>query len=110
MAILLIYAGFITCLWLYTSIYLVLGRKKIGILLQESESENPFPSVAIIVPVRNEAEQLTDAITSLCGQRYPSFRVIVINDRSTDNSGYLLRELVKQYSNLTVIDIHDLPD
>jgi hopene-associated glycosyltransferase HpnB len=54
------------------------------------------PPVAIVVPARDEAESIRRAITSLLAQRYAGvFRVIVVNDGSTDGTGEALAAMAE---------------
>ena len=48
-------------------------------------SEN-LPAVSIIIPARNEQENIERCLRSLLNQNYPNFEIIVIDDNSTDNT------------------------
>jgi hopene-associated glycosyltransferase HpnB len=49
-----------------------------------------WPPVAIVVPARNEAESIVAALRSLLAQTYPgTFRVILVDDLSSDGTGRL---------------------
>lgn len=51
-----------------------------------------FPDVDIIIPARNEAETISQVITSLLAQDYAgNFRIILVDDNSTDNTAALSR-------------------
>jgi hopene-associated glycosyltransferase HpnB len=51
-----------------------------------------WPSVAAIIPARNEAAVVGDAIASLLAQRYAgSFRVMLVDDHSTDGTAAAAR-------------------
>ncbi|MEP6585025.1 MAG: glycosyltransferase family 2 protein [Ginsengibacter sp.] len=67
------------------------------------------PSLVIIIAVRNEEYALREALISVCNLRYSNYKVLVINDRSTDNTGNILSELQVQYKHLSVINIETLP-
>lgn len=65
-----------------------------------------WPSVAILVPARNEAESLPRTLPALLAQDYPgSKRVIVVDDRSTDRTGDVARSLGAE-----VVAGRDLPE
>lgn len=52
------------------------------------------PTVAVVVPARDEAEVIADALRSLLRQDYAGpFRVILVDDGSTDGTGAIARGL-----------------
>lgn len=68
------------------------------------------PLVSIIVAARNEESAIIESFQTLLKQNYPKIEWIVINDRSTDNTGFLLETLHKKNQDVTVINIKDLPN
>lgn len=64
------------------------------------------PAVSIIICARNEATNLQKHIPLICQQKYSNFEVVVVNDASTDNTEFVLRELEKKHSNLRHTTIH----
>lgn len=46
----------------------------------------PQRSVSVVIAARNEAHNLEKLLISSCNQNYDNFEVIVVNDRSEDNS------------------------
>jgi len=53
-----------------------------------------LPSVAIVVPARDEAESIAPVIASLLAQDYEGqFRVVLVDDNSTDGTGDIARRL-----------------
>lgn len=50
--------------------------------------------VSVIVPVYNAGRYLGEAIESVLNQTYENFELLLINDRSTDNS----KEICKKYA------------
>lgn len=55
-------------------------------------SEN-LPAVSIIIPARNEQENIERCLRSLLNQNYPNFEIIVIDDNSTDSTLKILYEI-----------------
>ena len=51
-----------------------------------------FPFVTIVVPARNEANNIRACLDSIFKQDYPNYEVIVADDHSTDETA----EIVKQ--------------
>lgn len=56
------------------------------------------PKVTALVPSYNHARFLERRIQSIAGQSYRNVEIIVIDDRSTDQSDEVLRELQKKYA------------
>jgi hopene-associated glycosyltransferase HpnB len=62
------------------------------------------PPVAVVVPARDEAEVIARSIGSLLAQDYPGpFRVILVDDNSTDGTAATARALPGAEARLTVI-------
>jgi chlorobactene glucosyltransferase len=55
------------------------------------------PTVSIIVPARNEEQNIGRCITSLLEQDYEQFEVIAVDDGSTDNTSNILDELAHSH-------------
>jgi glycosyltransferase involved in cell wall biosynthesis len=71
-----------------------------------------FPSLTIVVPARNEAETVEPAMRSLFRLRYPDYRIIAVNDRSTDATGEILEKLAASHESagrLRVLHVRELP-
>ena len=55
-----------------------------------------WPSVAILVPARNEADVISRTLASLLAQSYPGeLRVILVDDQSTDGTAKVAEEAAK---------------
>jgi chlorobactene glucosyltransferase len=52
--------------------------------------------VSIIVPARNEAGAIATVVRSILASTYPSFEVIVVDDRSTDATAAIVQALVDE--------------
>lgn len=62
-----------------------------------------WPSVTCIIPARDEAESIAATVKSLLAQDYPgAFRVVVVDDRSTDGTGAIARAAGEGDPRLTV--------
>ena len=58
-----------------------------------STSESSYPFISIIVPARNEQNNIERCLRSLLSQSYPNFEVIVIDDNSTDNTLRIIKKI-----------------
>ena len=55
-----------------------------------SERDGPPARVSICVPARDEAKNLRVTLPRFLGQDYPDYEVIIVNDRSEDETAELL--------------------
>jgi cellulose synthase/poly-beta-1,6-N-acetylglucosamine synthase-like glycosyltransferase len=99
--------------WTVSLVLTIYGLSRQRPLLPVSDSPlqlSDAPAVSVIVPARNEEHRvLGDSIRSILAQDYRAFEVIAIDDRSTDNTGSILRSLAQTDKRLHVIDGKDLP-
>jgi len=51
----------------------------------------PWPSIAVVTPVRNGMPYLREAIECLLAQKYAGIEIVVVDDGSTDGSGAFAR-------------------
>lgn len=65
--------------------------------------------VSILVCAQNESKNLPKLLTALLGQAYTTFEVIIVNDRSTDDSRELLEQESQKNDQLKVVNIDRLP-
>lgn len=69
----------------------------------------PAPRVSVIIPARNEEEGIGDCLRAVLAQDYPNFEVILINDKSTDRTGEIVREIEDGDPRLSCIQGKELP-
>src|SRR5688572_13196682 len=69
------------------------------------------PLVSIIVPARNEAENISTCVASLLNSVYPRREIIVVDDDSVDGTGDIVRVL-EEHSNggVRIVSGAPLPD
>lgn len=66
-------------------------------------NENYKPFVTIMVPCHNEACVIENTIKNILNISYEKFEVIVIDDRSTDNTPQVVKELESKYEKVTAL-------
>jgi len=66
--------------------------------------------VSIIVAARNEQRNIRSALQSLLDLEYPDYELIVVDDRSEDDTGRILDEMAASSPRLNVLHIGSLPD
>lgn len=106
--ILLVYSLLAGIILIGQIIYLLANLKKIS-QLKNLPLTTVQPPIAIIIAVRNEEEDLEKALQSVCNINYDNYRIIAVNDRSTDGTAPILDRVKKQYPKLTITTIDTLP-
>jgi cellulose synthase/poly-beta-1,6-N-acetylglucosamine synthase-like glycosyltransferase len=54
-----------------------------------------LPRLTVIVPACNEEATIGTAVNSMLGQDYPDYEVVLVNDRSTDRTGLIIKSLAE---------------
>ena len=67
------------------------------------------PKVSVIVAARNEARNIEQALQSILAQDYRNLEFIVVDDRSTDETGRILDQMARKDQRLHVVHVTDLP-
>jgi cellulose synthase/poly-beta-1,6-N-acetylglucosamine synthase-like glycosyltransferase len=72
--------------------------------LKESEIDGVLRKISVVIPARNEDEDIERALRSILGQKGVELHVIVVNDHSTDRTGAILKRLAEEDSRLTIVE------
>lgn len=67
------------------------------------------PLVSVIVPARNEAQNIERCVRSILDSRWPALEVIVVDDRSEDDTGALAREIATANPRVRVVEGAPVP-
>lgn len=103
MTVLFVYSIILTFVWVVLGAYLLWGMSQLK-QLKDQPLATVQPSVAIIIAVRNEEDDLEKALQSVCNLRYDNHRIVVINDRSTDRTAEILAKFNHPKLSVTTID------
>ncbi|HEX7047254.1 MAG TPA: glycosyltransferase [Gammaproteobacteria bacterium] len=96
--------------WLYVVLVIPWLARHIPELSALPESSLPLPRLSIVIAARNEAGEIEAALGTLLAQDYPDLEIIVIDDRSDDGTGDILRRMADTHARLHAIHIHGLPE
>jgi chlorobactene glucosyltransferase len=79
--------------------------------LDDEPSEIPSEPalVSVIVPARDEAQNIERCVRSILDSRWPALEVVVVDDRSEDGTGAIVRALAAGDPRVRVIDGAPLP-
>lgn len=73
-------------------------------------NNNLQPSLDIFIPARNEEQNIRNIINSILKCDYNNYRLFILDDHSTDNTKYIVEELVKDNPNIVLLKGDTLPD
>jgi glycosyltransferase involved in cell wall biosynthesis len=90
--------------------FLLLARNRNAIpKLPWSRASVQLPRLSVVVPARDEALAIGRAIGSLLAEDYPDLEIIVVDDRSSDGTPDILRELAARDRRLLTLRVDELP-
>ncbi|MFA5776996.1 MAG: glycosyltransferase [Parcubacteria group bacterium] len=106
------YAIFVTTFEISRIISAMLYKSSFKSLLEENAfsdelyPEDYEPTVAFVIPCKNEEKDIANSIIKCYEVDYPKekIEVIVVNDGSTDGTIHILNELKKHYPSIKIID------
>ena len=107
--LLLLAAATLLCTILFGIDFFVGSRSTTRLEDVSPGSQGPWPRVSVVIPARNEQRQIREGLQSVLQQDYPNAEYIVIDDRSTDQTGAILADMARQDARLRVITISELP-
>jgi cellulose synthase/poly-beta-1,6-N-acetylglucosamine synthase-like glycosyltransferase len=94
---------------LYVLLILYYWRSWLSIPNYKPQTTNykPQTRISIIIPARNEEENIAACLDSVCNQSYPKdlFEVLVADDHSTDNTAAIIKSYTAQ--NVKLISLKD---
>ncbi len=110
----IIFVAVLFCaLWVTVLIYMLVSTRampllrEVGVCLPTDRAE--WPLLSVIIPACNEADHLEAALASVLEQDYPRLEIVLINDRSTDETGAIINRLADRDSRVKAVHIKSLP-
>lgn len=94
--------------WLHNLVSLLDNRRRTCRLEPRPWEDSEAPRVSIVLPVRNEGHQVETCVRSLLGQHYPNYELIVVDDRSEDDTAEQLAQF--DDAHLRVVQGSELPE
>jgi hopene-associated glycosyltransferase HpnB len=97
-------------------IYLVCARGGFWLCRERDDAHEALPvglpPIAVVVPARDEAENIAQSITSLLSQNYPALSIVLVDDDSNDGTADIARRTaiaLGKEDRLTVVNSTPLP-
>lgn len=90
-------------------IYWIHDQYHLDILVEPSPPPPNPPLISVCIPARNEERNIRACVEAVLNQDYPNLEIIVLDDRSTDATPEIFRQLAAQNDKLKVISGSDLP-
>jgi chlorobactene glucosyltransferase len=89
----------------FQAVVLVVILSNLVLLHRSRKHASPgnFPLVSILVPARNEENNIEKCVRSLLAQNYPSFEILVLDDQSSDGTNAILAQLAISQPALQVL-------
>ena len=91
-------------------IYWIHNQYHLDIVVTPVPALTSAPKVSVCIPARNEETNIRRCVEAVLCQDYPNFEVIVLDDRSTDSTPTILKEIASRDSRLLPISGSDLPE
>ncbi len=71
---------------------------------------NTVPLVSIMIPAKDEAAVIEQCVRSLMAQDYQRFEILVVDDRSTDDTPQIVQRLARVDGRIRLVRVHELPE
>jgi len=80
-----------------------------GPFLNKKLTLSSVPKISVLVPARNEADNIARCIEHLAQQKYSNKEIIILDDNSTDNTKAIVEESKKLHPEIKLISGQPLP-
>lgn len=80
-----------------------------GPRLKNAPGLTATPKVSVLIPARNEENNIGTCLTGILNQDYPDFEVIVLNDHSQDDTEEIVKNIAQKDHRVKLIQGQDLP-
>ena len=108
---LLVYLALGCGLWLWRAWGTVRMIRALPILAEDdSPQPHRWPRVSVVVPARDEADQIESAMASLLAQDYPDLQILLVDDRSSDGTGEVMDRLARSDPRVRAEHLTSLPE
>jgi len=78
--------------------------------LPDLPADPDSPSLAVVIAAHNEEARIKQCLDLLLGQNYGNFRVILVDDRSDDETSPRVREIMARDPRVSLVEVKHLPE
>ena len=78
-------------------------------MLKKAGECRGHPRVSVLIPARNEEDNIGDCLEALLSQNYHNFEIYVLDDQSTDRTGAIIDKFDEQYTQVQAVRGKPLP-
>ncbi len=105
----MIYLGYF--ILFFTALQLLVAASNLLFLQRFPKSEKPSKYlISVLIPARNEEKNIGNLLADLQKQNYQNIEILVFNDQSTDETGAVVKNLVKKDERIRLIQSNGLPE
>jgi len=106
----MLYHGIIVLGLVIFMLNLTLNLRGLKTLRRNDKVPEPAPLISVLIPARDEEENITTCLESLQKQDYPNFEILVLDDNSSDNTATIVERIVAKDSRIQLLRGTPLPE
>ncbi|MEW5741690.1 MAG: glycosyltransferase [Myxococcota bacterium] len=97
--------------WLLLGLALAYTARRVPTFAElPAPRRSQWPTLSLVVPARDEGAHVTEALEARLAEGYPALEVVLVDDRSTDDTGERARALARRDRRVTVTRVDALPE
>ncbi len=106
----MIYQIIIAAVLVVFLINLILNLRSLQTPDKNAKVPKPAPLISVLVPARDEENNIRTCVESLMNQDYPNYEILVLDDNSTDNTAAIVKELAAKDGRVKLYIGEPLPE
>jgi chlorobactene glucosyltransferase len=106
----MLYQLILAGLLLVLLINLILNLRSLRVPRADSRLTQPAPLVSVLIPARDEEDNIAACLESLQKQDYPNFEILVLDDNSSDGTAAIVRRLAEGDRRIRLLRGRPLPE
>ena len=106
----MIYQAIVAVLLVVFAVNIILNLRALGRPDRKGKVPEPTPLVSVLIPARNEEENIETCLKSLQKQDYTNFEILVLDDNSKDRTAELVESMAAKDDRIKLIKGQPLPE